>query len=72
VVVGKRSDGHSKTQPKPLRNAAIEHAKELTQQHMADGIDKGRKKKKRKDAPHLLDQGRRWRSLLHHRREEDW
>jgi hypothetical protein len=56
-VVGKRSDGHSKTQPKPLRNAAIEHAKELTQQQMADGIDKGRKKKKRKNAPHLLDQG---------------
>jgi hypothetical protein len=35
--------------PKPLREAAIEHAKEITQQDMSNSLDqvkKGKKKKK--------------------------
>lgn len=60
-MTGRRSDGHSKakTLPKPLRQAAIEHAKEITQQQMATDVQlgvKGKKKKKRTPA-HLLDQG---------------
>jgi hypothetical protein len=59
TVTGKRSDGGSKTQPKPLREAAIQHAKEITQQHMLDSLDQGKKtkKKKRKVPPHVLDMG---------------
>jgi hypothetical protein len=61
-VTGRRSDGHSKakTLAKPLREAAIEHAKEITQQQMADSLDQGRKgktKKKKKVPAHLLEQG---------------
>ena len=48
TVVGKRSDGHSKTLPKPLREAAIQHAKEVTQQNMLDSLDQGKKTKKKK------------------------
>ncbi len=59
TVVGKRSDGHTKTLPKPLREAAIQHAKEVTQQNMLDSLDHGKKnkKKKRKVPPHVLDMG---------------
>ena len=59
TVTGKRSDGSSKTLPKPLREAAIQHAKEITQQHMLDSLDHGKKtkKKKRKVPPHVLDMG---------------
>jgi len=60
TVVEKRSDGHSKTLPKPLREAAIQHAKEVTtQQSMLDSLDQGKKtkKKKRKVPPHVLDMG---------------
>ena len=59
TVTGKRSDGSSKTLPKPLREAAIQHAKEITQQHMLDSLDQGKKtkKKKRKIPPHVLDMG---------------
>ena len=60
TVTGKRSDGGSKkTLPKPLREAAIQHAKEITQQHMLDSLDHGKKtkKKKRKVPPHVLDMG---------------
>jgi len=45
---------------KPLREAAIEHAKEITQQQMADSLEKGRKgntKKKKKVPAYLLEQG---------------
>ena len=57
--MGKRSDGHSKTLPKPLREAAIQHAKEVTQQNMLDSLVRGKKtkKKKRKVPPHVLDMG---------------
>ena len=57
--MGKRSDGSSKTLPKPLRETAIQHAKEITQQHMLDSLDHGKKtkKKKRKVPPHVLDMG---------------
>jgi hypothetical protein len=60
-VTGRRSDGHSnaRTLPKPLRQAAIEHAKVITQQQMANDVQQGVKgKKKKKRAPaHLLNQG---------------
>ena len=58
TVTGKRSDGSSKTLPKPLREAAIQHAKEITQQNMLDSLGHGKKKKKkRKVPPHVLDMG---------------
>ena len=47
TVTSKRSDGSSKTLPKPLREAAIQHAKEITQQHMLDSLDQGKKTKKK-------------------------
>ena len=59
-VTGKRSDGHSKTLPKPSREVLIEHAKEIKQQNMSDSLgDRGRKgkKKKKKVPPHVLDMG---------------
>ena len=39
--------------------AAIEHAKEITQQNMLDSLDRGKKnkKKKKKVPPHVLDMG---------------
>ena len=45
--------------PKPLREAAIEHAKEITKQNMLDSLDEGKKKKKkkRKIPLHVLDMG---------------
>ena len=52
TVVGKRSDdGHTKTLPKPLREAAIQHAKEVTQQNMLDSLDHSKKIKKKRKVP---------------------
>ena len=52
TITGRRTDGHTKTLPKPIREAAIEHAKEITQQDMSDSLDRGKKgKKKRKKNP---------------------
>ena len=54
TITGRRTDGHTKTLPKPLREAAIEHAKEITQQDMSDSLDRGKKGKKKRKNPFKL------------------